>query len=247
RGDAPFVLHEDGLGWLFVPKGLKDGPLPTHFEPIESPVQNALYSRNTNPPMHWLTRADNPKASPGDPRFPYVLGTFRLTEHHTGGGMSRWLSHLSELQPEMFAEISPQLAEQLGIEHGDFITVVTLRGGIEVRAMISRRIQPIHLNGQIVHQVFMPFHFGAAGPFKGGTANDLFELVAEPNISIPESKACLCNVIAERMPRGPGFWKWFQEKAQPNVRANRHPEEPPAGSGWGGKLVPGHGQHGKTH
>lgn len=246
RGDAPFVLHEDGLGWLYVPKGLKDGPLPTHFEPIESPIQNPLYSRNTNPPMRWETRSDNPKAGPGDPRFPYVLSTFRLTEHHTAGGMSRWLSHLSELQPEMFAEISPQLAEELGINHGDCITIVSLRGGIEVRAMVSRRIQPIHLNGHVVHQVCVPFHFGSAGPMTGGSANDLFEIVAEPNISIPESKACLCNVIPEPMPRGPEFWKWFAEKSQINTRPNRHPEEPPAGAPMGGKLVPGHGQHGKS-
>lgn len=245
-GDRPFVLHEDGLGWLYVPKGLQDGPLPTHFEPIESPVQNALYSRNTNPPMRWMVRSDNPKAPPGDPRFPFVLGTFRLTEHHTAGGMSRWLSHLSELQPEMFAEISPQLAEQLGIEHGDKVTVVTLRGGIEVRAMVSRRIQPVHLNGHVVHQVFLPFHFGSAGPFKGGSANDLLELVAEPNISIPESKVCLCNVIPEPMPAGPGFWDWFEQKSQINARPNRHPEEPPPNAPEGGKLIPGHGQHGKT-
>jgi formate dehydrogenase major subunit len=147
----------------------------------------------------------------------------------------------------MFAEISPQLAEQLGIKHGDRITVVSLRGGIEVRAMVSRRIQPIHLNGHVVHQVCLPFHFGSAGPMKGGSANDLFEITAEPNISIPESKACLCNIIPEPMPRGPEFWKWFAKKAQINARPNRHPEEPPAGAPMGGKLVPGHGQHGKSH
>jgi len=246
-GDAPFILHEDGLGWIYVPKGLQDGPLPTHFEPIESPVKNALYRRNTNPPVNWFTLEENPKAVPGDPRFPYVLSTFRLTEHHTAGGMSRWLSHLAELQPEMFAEISPELANQLGIQHGDHITVVSLRGGIEVRAMVSRRIRPLHLNGKTVHQVFMPFHFGAAGPFPGGSVNDLMELCAEPNISIHEGKTCLCNLIPERMPPGPDFWKWFQEKARPGAGPNRHPEEPPPGAPTGGRLIPGHGQHGKTH
>jgi formate dehydrogenase major subunit len=246
-GDAPFILHEDGRGWLYVPRGLQDGPLPTHFEPIESPVQNALYSRNTNPPVNWFTRPDNPKASPGDPRFPYVLSTFRLTEHHTAGGMSRWLSHLSELQPEMFAELSPELAAELGIRNGDFVTVVSLRGGIEVRAMVSRRIRPVRLESKSVHQVFMPFHFGAAGPFPGGSVNDLLELTAEPNISIHEGKTCLCNVIPERMPRGPEFWKWFEAKARPGTGPNRHPEEPPPGAPTGGQLIPAHGQHGKTH
>ena len=246
-GDAPFILHEDGRGWLYVPRGLQDGPLPTHFEPIESPVQNALYSRNTNPPVNWFTRPDNPKAVPGDPRFPYVLSTFRLTEHHTAGGMSRWLSHLSELQPEMFAELSPELAGELGIRNGDFVTVVSLRGGIEVRALVSRRIRPVRLESKWVHQVFMPFHFGAAGPLPGGSVNDLLELTAEPNISIHEGKTCLCNVIAERMPRGPEFWKWFEAKARPGAGPNRHPEEPPPGAPSGGQLIPAHGQHGKTH
>ena len=109
-GDAPFILHEDGLGWIYVPKGLKDGPFPTHYEPLESPVSNELYSHDTNPAEQWFARQENRFAPPGDPRFPYVLTTYRLTEHHTAGGMSRFLSHLAELQPEMFAEISPELA-----------------------------------------------------------------------------------------------------------------------------------------
>ena len=98
------------MGWLYVPKGLKDGPFPTHYEPLESPVSNELYSHDTNPAERWFARQENRFAPPGDPRFPYVLTTYRLTEHHTAGGMSRFLSHLSELQPEMFAEISPELA-----------------------------------------------------------------------------------------------------------------------------------------
>ncbi len=246
-GDAPFVLHEDGLGWLFVPKGLQDGPLPTHFEPIESPVLNSVYPRNTNPPINWFTRDDNLKAPPGDPRFPYVLTTFRLTEHHTAGGMSRWLSHLAELQPEMFMELSPELARELGIRHGENVSVITLRGGIGVRAMVSRRIRPLRLNGKWVHQVALPFHFGSAGPFKGGSVNDLIELSAEPNVSIHEGKACLCNVIPQPLPRGPGFWDWFRQKAKPSAATDRHPEEPPKGAPPGGRLIPGHGQHGKSH
>jgi formate dehydrogenase major subunit len=245
-GDAPFILHEDGLGWIYVPKGLQDGPLPTHFEPIESPVQNALYPRNTNPPLNWYTRPDNPKAAPGDSHFPYVLSTFRLTEHHTAGGMSRWLSHLAELQPELFVELSPELARQLGIRHGNKVTVTTLRGGIEARAMVSRRIRPLHLNGKLVHQVSMPFHFGAAGPFPGGAVNDLIGLCAEPNVSIHEGKVCLCNLLPEPMPHGPAFLDWFKTQVA-RAPESSHPEEPPPGAPTGGRLIPGHGQHGKTH
>src|SRR5437867_13258268 len=116
---------------MYVPKGLQDGPLPTHYEPIESPVQNPLYSRNTNPVVNWFTRPDNALAPPGDPRFPYVLTTYRLTEHHTAGGMSRFLPHLAELQPEMFVEMSPELARELAVKNGDWVCIATLRGSIE--------------------------------------------------------------------------------------------------------------------
>src|SRR4029077_18578741 len=100
-GARPFVLHPDGLAWLFVPSGLKDGPLPAHYEPLESLFSNAMYGQGTDPAAQKKERAENPYAeSPGDPRFPYILTTYRLTEHHTAGGMTRTLSHLAELQPE---------------------------------------------------------------------------------------------------------------------------------------------------
>src|SRR5439155_345514 len=115
-GARPFTLHPDGVGWLYVASGLKDGPLPTHYEPLESPVSNPLYKQNVNPAALKRERPDNPYAnSPGDPRFPYVLSTYRLTEQHTAGGMTRTLSHLAELQPELFTEVSPELADEIGL------------------------------------------------------------------------------------------------------------------------------------
>src|SRR5207244_9788318 len=106
----------------------QDGPIPTHYEPLESPVPNELYSRDTNPVVNWFTRDENRFAPPGDARFPFILTTYRLTEHHTAGGMSRFLSHLAELQPEMLAELSPELAAQLGIKNSDYISIVSRRG-----------------------------------------------------------------------------------------------------------------------
>src|SRR6185436_9052173 len=104
-GDQPFIMHPDGLGWIWVASGLKDGPLPTHYEPLESPVGNPLYGQQTNPAAQPKERPDNAYArSSGDPRYPHVLTTYRLTEHHTAGGMTRTLSHLAELQPELFCE-----------------------------------------------------------------------------------------------------------------------------------------------
>jgi formate dehydrogenase major subunit len=225
-GDAPFILHEDGLGWIYVPRGLKDGPLPTHYEPLESPVSNELYSRDTNPPEHWFPRSENRFAPPGDSRFPFVLTTYRLTEHHTAGGMSRFLSHLAELQPEMFAELSPQLARELNVRNGEYICVVTLRAAIEARALVSRRIRPLHLNGKTVHQVALPYHFGTAGLVRGSTANDLLTISGEPNVTIMEAKACTCNVVPGRLPRGPAFNEFLNKYAPQTGPVVLHPEEP---------------------
>jgi len=244
-GDAPFILHEDGLGWLYVPKGLQDGPLPTHYEPLESPVSNELYSHETNPAVKWFTRDDNRFAPPGDARFPFVLTTYRLTEHHTAGGMSRFLSHLAELQPEMFAEISPELATELKISNGDYICIVTLRGAIEARALVSRRIRPMHLNGTTVHQVALPYHFGSAGPVRGGAANDLLAISGEPNVTIMEAKALTCNIVPGRLPRGAAYLDWIERYApQSGEPSNLHPEQPPLGAP-GGPAAGGHGLEGK--
>jgi formate dehydrogenase major subunit len=245
-GDAPFILHEDGLGWLHVPKGLQDGPTPTHYEPLESPVENQLYSRETNPVVNWFTRGENRFSPPADPRFPFILTTYRLTEHHTGGGMSRFLSHLAELQPEMFIEMSPELATQLGIKNADHVCVISLRGAIEARALVSRRIRPIQLNGKTVHQVAAPFHFGSSGPVRGDAINDLLAISGEPNVTIMEAKALLCNIVPGRLPRGADYDRWFEEHAPQTGPPNLHPEQPPPGAPEGGKHTAGHGQHGKS-
>ena len=122
-GDKPFILHADGLGWIWVPIGLTDGPLPAHYEPLESPVRNPMYPRTAIESGSPERRArGNEYATSPDERFPYVLTTYRLTEHHTAGGMSRTLSHLAELQPEMFCEISVELAAELGIQPGEWVT-----------------------------------------------------------------------------------------------------------------------------
>src|SRR5205807_6083048 len=94
-GAKPFTLHPDGVAWLYVASGLKDGPLPAHYEPLESLFSNLVYSQQEDPAADRKRRPDNPYAnSPADPRYPYILSTYRLTEHHTAGGMSRTLSHL---------------------------------------------------------------------------------------------------------------------------------------------------------
>ena len=202
-GDKPFILHPDGVGWIYVSSGLKDGPLPTHYEPLEALIPNPLYPKcSTDPAALKRERADNPYAYPGDKRFPYVLTTYRLTEHHTAGGMSRTLSHLAELQPELFCEVSPQLAAELNLRHGDYATITTMRSMVEARVMVTDRIKPLQIAGRTVHQVGLPYHFGTNGLVRGDAVNDLLPISEEPNVRIMETKALLCNVQPGRRPRG---------------------------------------------
>lgn len=204
-GDQPFTLHPDGVGWIFVSSGLKDGPLPTHYEPLESLFTNPLYPlQQNNPAAKKKERPDNPYAFPEDKRFPYVLSTYRLTEHHTAGGMTRQLSHLAELQPALFTEISPELAEELGIRNGDWVTITSPRAIVEARALVTSRLRPMLVNGRTVHQVGLPYHFGFRGLIKGDVANDLLAISEEPNVRIMETKALVCNVTPGRRARGPG-------------------------------------------
>jgi formate dehydrogenase major subunit len=194
-GDKPFIMHPDGFGWIWVARGLKDGPLPTHYEPLESPLENPVHAAQQNDPAaDKRERPDNPYARRSDPRFPLVLTTYRLTEHHTAGGMTRYLSHLAELQPELFCEISPELAIERGIRHGDCVIVRTARGEIEVRAMVTKRMVPIELDGRKIHQVGLPYHWGYKGLVKGGVVNDLVAISEEPNVRIMETKALLCDI-----------------------------------------------------
>jgi formate dehydrogenase major subunit len=198
-GDKPFILHADGLGWIWVPNGLADGPLPAHYEPFESPIRNPIYpERQVNPVASNKKRPGNEYASSPDERFPYVLTTYRLTEHHTGGGMSRTLSHLAELQPEMFCEISVEMARELDITPGEWVTVVTQRGAIEAHALVTSRVQTLEIEGKLIYQVGLPFHWGYSGLVKGDIGNDLIAISEEPNVRIMESKGLLCNVLRGR-------------------------------------------------
>lgn len=213
-GDKPFIMHPDGVGWIWVSSGLKDGPLPTHYEPLESVTTNPLYpEHSTNPPAKKHERPDNAYAfANGDKRFPYVLSTYRLTEHHTGGGMSRYLSHLAELQPELFAEISPQLALEIGVKHGDYMVISTARAMIEARALITPRQKPLLVNGRPVHVISVPYQFGYKGLVTGDVPNDLLAISEEPNVRIMETKALVCHARPGRVPRGPAALDELKEE-----------------------------------
>ncbi len=198
-GSDPFIMMADGRGWLYSPSGMLDGPMPTHYEPVESPVDNLLYPEvRANPTTLSWNRPDNPYNVAGDPRYPLVATTFRLTEHHTAGAMSRNLPWLAELQPEMFVEIDPILAGDRGIEDGAWMTVMTERAEIEAKARVTDRMRPLKVEGRMLHQVALPWHWGFSGPSPGDSANDLGALSSDPNVSIQESKAFSCDVRAGR-------------------------------------------------
>jgi formate dehydrogenase major subunit len=203
-GTHPFLLQADGRGWLYAASGLLDGPLPTHYEAQESAMNNPLYGQQRNPTRMEWRRPDNPyHRAAHDPRFPFVLTTYRLTEHHTAGGMSRWLSWLSELQPEMFCEVSPQLAAERGLRNGGWATIRTLRAEIEARVLVTERMPPLRMKGRTLHQIGLPYHWGSKGLVRGDAANELISFVADPNVAIQESKALTCDIEAGRRAGAP--------------------------------------------
>jgi formate dehydrogenase major subunit len=201
-GDHPFILQADGRGWLYAAAGLMDGPMPTHYEPHESPFDNPLYSQRANPTRQLYGRAENPYNPPESDAYPFVVTTYRLTEHHTAGGMSRTLAYLSELQPEFFCEVSPELAAERRLEHGGWATIVTARTAIEARVMVTERLKPLEVSGRRVHHVGVPYHWGARGLTTGDSGNDLFPVALDPNVHIQEVKAATCDIRPGRRPRG---------------------------------------------
>ncbi|MCW2726987.1 MAG: molybdopterin-dependent oxidoreductase [Frankiales bacterium] len=216
-GDDPFIMQADGKGWLYAPSGLLDGPMPVHYEPAESPVRNPMYEQQGNPTREVFKRKDNlqnPSAGEaGSEVFPYVFTTYRLTEHHTAGGMSRWLPYLSELQPEFFCEVSPEHARERGLEHLGWATIVTARTAIEARVLVTDRVVPLTVGGKVIHQVGLPYHWGVGGGgaiVSGDSANDLFGLSLDANVHIQESKVASCDIVPGRRPTGPELLQFVE-------------------------------------
>lgn len=219
-GDDPFIMQSDGKAWLFAPSGLVDGPLPAHYEPQESPFPNRLYGQQHNPVRQVIRHPQNrfqpSGAEPGSAVFPYVATTYRLTEHHTAGGMSRWLPYLAELQPEFFCEVSPELAAERDLEHMGWATIITARSAIEARVLVTDRIKPLNVHGGRLHQVGLPYHWGPQGYSTGDAANELAHLSLDPNVHIQEVKALACDIRPGRRPRGPALRELvhsYQERA----------------------------------
>jgi formate dehydrogenase major subunit len=210
-GTDPFIMQSDGKAWLYAPAGLADGPMPTHYEPAESPARNPLYGMQSNPAREQLEAAYNRTNPSFGEVYPYVFTTYRLTEHHTAGGMSRTLPYLAELQPEFFVEVSPELAEERKLENGGWATVVTARGAVEARVLVTERMRPLKVGGRVIHQIGVPYHWGGEGISTGDSGNDLTGVVMDPNVHIQESKAATCDIQPGRRPRGPALVDYVED------------------------------------
>jgi formate dehydrogenase major subunit len=194
-GNSPAIMKSDGKFWLFAPSGAVDGPLPTHYEPYESPVTNPVYKQQRNPVAKIWEVKGNPYHELADAEtYPLIVSTYRLTEHYLSGSMSRWLPWLAELMPELFVEMSPELAGEKGIKNTDWVTVVTKRGEVEGRALVTRRMRPFVIDGKTVHEIGIPWHWGYQGLASGDVTNDISALVADPNVTIHEGKVFSGNL-----------------------------------------------------
>ena len=211
-GNDPFVMQADGKAWLYAPDGLLDGPMPTHYEPHESPVPNTLHPCQASPVRERFPHPLNPDNTPQsddtgnggqpDAAYPYVLSTYRIAEHHTAGGMSRFGRRLSELAPELYCEVGPDLAAERGLEHGGWATIVSSRSAIEARVMVTARMPSLEVQGRTIHHVGVPYHWGYKGTATGDGGNDLLPVVLDPNVHIGEYKVATCDIRPGRRPVG---------------------------------------------
>lgn len=191
----PYIMNAEAKGLLWA-TGMRDGPLPEHYEPVESPVANKFSKRQFNPAITVSGKGEFGKvAAVADKNYPYIATTYRLTEHWQSGIMTRNTPWLGEMMPDMFVEISESMGASLGIKSGDQITVSTIRGEITAPALVTPRIKPMMVHGKLTEVVGMPWHWGYKGMFTGDSANILTPHVGDANTNIPEFKAFICNVV----------------------------------------------------
>ena len=197
-----FIMKPEGHAQIFSP-GLAEGPFPEHYEPIESPVtKNPFNGQMLNPAAKIWTGPADRCSTCGSTEFPYICSTYRVTEHWQTGVMTRHSSWLLEMQPQIFVEMSRELAQEKGIKSGDEVRVCSIRGAVTAIALVTARFKPFEIvvdgvTKKTVHQVGMPWSFGWKMPEDGSggdSANLLTPNVGDANTMIPETKAFLVDV-----------------------------------------------------
>jgi len=196
KGRWPYIMTRHGFATIFG-AGLKDGPFPEHYEPLECPVEkNYMNAQRINPTAPVFGGKADAFAT-CDPRFPYVGTTYRVSEHWQTGLMTRYQSWLMEMQPQMFVEMSEELAALRQIKNGERVKAVTARGQVECTAIVTKRFKPFQLADIVVHEVGFPWHYGWRWPESGKeeSVNLLTPSTGDPNTRIPESKAFMVNIV----------------------------------------------------
>ncbi len=194
-GKLPFIMKTDGVGNLYGPDALADGPFPEHYEPLEGPLAQNLMSSQHNSPIIKLFSGPMDQVANASEEFPIVMTTYSCTEHWCSGALTRWQSFLTELQPHTYVEISEEVAEMKGIQEGDWVTVSSARGSVDALAVVTKRFKPMTVAGKTVHQIGMTFNGGWLFPKDfGDSANLLTPNVGDGNAMTPEYKAFMVNV-----------------------------------------------------
>ncbi|HYR26567.1 MAG TPA: molybdopterin dinucleotide binding domain-containing protein, partial [Aquabacterium sp.] len=191
----PFIMTAEGVARLFAPTGMDEGPLPTHYEPFETPLDaNPMYKdprAKSNPAARVFKGDMEAFGKPKD--FPYTATSYRLTEH-----FHYWTKHAQSnaiIQPQQFVEISEALAKEKGIGHGDRVKVSSNRGFIKAVAVVTKRIPVLDCGGKTVHTVGLPNHWGFIGQTKPGyLVNTLTPFVGDANTQTPEYKSFTVNI-----------------------------------------------------
>ena len=194
NGKLAYIMTTDGYAQLYGP-GRLDGPFPEHYEPAETPVAQHPFSKQLSSPVYKFHTSDMDKlAKAADPKYPIVLTTYSMTEHWCGGGETRNVPNLLEAEPQLYVEMSPELAKEKGIANGDGVIVESARGRVEAIAMVTVRIRPFKVMGKTVHLIGMPFAYGWTTPKCGDSTTRLTIVACDPNTTIPEAKACCVNI-----------------------------------------------------
>jgi formate dehydrogenase major subunit len=192
KSTGPFIMNQEGVGRLFTRGLMREGPFPEHYEPFESPVANPFHPKVQSNPVARVFKGDLEVFGKSED-FPYVATTYRLVEH-----FHYWTKHAKMnaiLQPELFVEISEQLAKEKGISAGDWVEVSSNRARIKAKAVVTKRIRPLICDGKPVHVIGIPIHWGFVGAAKKGFgANQLTPYVGDANTETPEYKAFLVNI-----------------------------------------------------
>jgi formate dehydrogenase major subunit len=193
----PFIMKPEGHGLLFS-SSLADGPFPEHYEPLETPLtENPMSKTMLNPTTKRFDGEADPKAAPGSAEYPLVASTYRVTEHWQTGVMTRHAPWLLEAAPQLFVEMSEELAKERNISAGEKVKVTSARGEVLAVAMPTKRFKPMEIEGKQVHQVGLPWCYGWKMPEDGSggdSANLLTPNIGDPNTMIPETKAFMVQI-----------------------------------------------------